>query len=44
MTTKEIEMYEEGLEIDYVHGTTSIEGNTMSRRETGALLRDGIPP
>ena len=44
MTTKEIEMYEEGLEIDYVHGTTSIEGNTMSRRETGTLIRDGVPP
>jgi len=44
MTAKEIVMYEEGLEIDYVHGTTSIEGNTISRRETGTLLRDGILP
>ena len=44
MTAKEVEMYEEGLEIDYVHGTTSIEGNTLSRREARTLLHEGILP
>lgn len=44
MTAKEVEMYEEGLEIDYIHGTTSIEGNTLSRREARTLLHDGILP
>jgi fido (protein-threonine AMPylation protein) len=44
MTAQEVEIYEEGLEIDYVHGTTSIEGNTFDRSETRKLLTEGTYP
>lgn len=44
LTTKESEIYEEGIEIDYVHGTTSIEGNTIGRIETGWLLHNEVIP
>lgn len=44
MTTREVDVYEEGLEIDYIHGTTSIEGNTFDARETRNLILEGALP
>ena len=44
LTTSEIDVYEQNFEVDYVQGTTSIEGNTLSRQETRDLLVNNIPP
>lgn len=44
LTTNEIEAYEQKFEVYYVQGTTSIEGNTFSVRETHDLLINGILP
>lgn len=44
LTTNEIEAYEQKYEIHYVQGTTAIEGNTFSLKETRDLLVDGISP
>jgi fido (protein-threonine AMPylation protein) len=44
MTTREVDVYEEGLEIDYIHGTTAIEGNTFDARETRNLILEGTLP
>ncbi|MDA0525290.1 Fic family protein [Methanococcoides alaskense] len=44
LTTNEIEAYEQSFEINYVQGTTSIEGNTFSLQEARDLLVDGIIP
>lgn len=44
MTSSELEAYEENLEISYVHGTTFIEGNTLTVREARNLLTYGIAP
>ena len=44
MTTNEIEAYEKDFEIQYIHGTTSIEGNTLTVGETKKLLNYGITP
>jgi cell filamentation protein, protein adenylyltransferase len=40
----EIEAYERDFEVSYVSGTTAIEGNTLSRRQTADLLVHGITP
>jgi Fic family protein len=40
----ELKMYEQNFEEHYVHGTTAIEGNTLSLRETQELLEHGIIP
>jgi hypothetical protein len=44
LTTNEIEAYEQSFEVNYIQGTTSIEGNTLSLKETYDLLIHGIPP
>lgn len=44
LTTSEIDVYEQNFEVDYVQGTTSIEGNTLSRQQTRDLLINNIPP
>jgi fido (protein-threonine AMPylation protein) len=44
LTTNEIEVYERDFEISYVQGTTSIEGNTLTLRQTHDLLVNGLPP
>ena len=44
LTTNEIKAYEQYFEINYIQGTTSIEGNTLSLKETYDLLIHGIPP
>jgi len=44
LTVNELEQYEKYFEIHYVHGTTAIEGNTLSLGETEDLLLYGIPP
>jgi len=44
LTTSEIDVYEQNFEVDYVQGTTSIEGNTLNRQETRDLLINNIPP
>jgi Fic family protein len=36
--------YEQSLFVRYVHGTTAIEGNTISERETAELIDHGISP
>lgn len=44
LTAEELRKYEEDFEINYVQGTTSIEGNTLSLGQTRDLLLDGILP
>jgi Fic family protein len=44
LTTDEIDVYERSFEVNYVHGTTSIEGNTFSREQTFDLLVNGLSP
>ena len=44
LTTNEIEVYEMNFEVNYVQGTTSIEGNSLSLKEAYDLLIHGISP
>ncbi|MBN2489069.1 MAG: Fic family protein [Methanosarcinaceae archaeon] len=44
LTVNEIEAYEQKFEVHYVQGTTSIEGNTLSLKQTHDLLIEGISP
>lgn len=44
LSFSEISSYEQDFEIAYVQGTTSIEGNTLTRRQTADLLTEGIAP
>jgi fido (protein-threonine AMPylation protein) len=44
LATSEIDYYEGDIEARYVHGTTFIEGNTLSLRDTYRLLKEGIAP
>ncbi|MCE5296537.1 MAG: Fic family protein [Euryarchaeota archaeon] len=44
LTTSEVEWYTNSMEIQYVNGTTSIEGNTLSFDQTRSLLNDNIMP
>lgn len=44
LTTSEVDVYEENFEVNYVKGTTSIEGNTLNLKETYDLLIKGIAP
>jgi len=44
LTINEVETYEKDFEISYIQGTTSIEGNTLSLRQAGDLLTNGIAP
>ncbi|MCK4443253.1 MAG: Fic family protein, partial [Thermoplasmata archaeon] len=44
LTSSELESYEWEFEIAYVHGTTYIEGNTLTIREARNLLTHGITP
>jgi fido (protein-threonine AMPylation protein) len=44
LTTSEIDSYERNFEIAYVHGTTSIEGNTLTSKQTFDLLVNNILP
>lgn len=40
----ELEVYNEQMETMYIHGTTAIEGNTLTLHETYYLLTEGIVP
>jgi len=44
LTANEIKMYERNFELQYVGGTTKIEGNTLSLQEAKDLLFEGISP
>jgi Fic family protein len=44
LTINELEAYEKNFEIKYIHGTTFIEGNTISLTEASNLLLRGIQP
>jgi Fic family protein len=44
LTVSEADVYEKSFEIDYIQGTTSIEGNTLSLQEAYVLLEEGILP
>ena len=44
MTTNESEVYEKNFELKYIHGTTFIEGNTISLQEATDLLLRGVQP
>lgn len=44
LTTDEIDYYTRDFEVNYVEGTTSIEGNTISLEETYDLLVNGFTP
>ena len=44
LTTDEKRKYEEEFEINYVQGTTAIEGNTLTLGDTRDLLYSGLLP
>lgn len=44
LTTSEVEWYSSLMEIQYVNGTTSIEGNTLTFDQASSLLKDGVLP
>ncbi len=44
LTRSELEAYEQQFEVEYVQGTTAIEGNTLNLQETADLLLHGIIP
>jgi Fic family protein len=44
LTVSEEKYFEEKYEADYVHGTTSIEGNTFTAQQVDELLQKGISP
>lgn len=44
LTPSEVAIYEEAFEINYIHGTTSIEGNTFSANQAFDLLVNDIIP
>jgi Fic family protein len=44
LTINELQKYEEEFEINYIQGTTSIEGNTLTVKEAYDLLLNDIPP
>ncbi|MDR1993817.1 MAG: Fic family protein [Nitrososphaerota archaeon] len=44
LTANEVAVYEQDFEVKYVHGTTVIEGNTLSLKQTHDLLINGILP
>ena len=44
LTTSEEQYFEELGEVDYVHGTTAIEGNTFTIQQVDDLLRKGVSP
>jgi Fic family protein len=44
LTTDESQVYEQNFEIMYVHGTTAIEGNTLTANQTRDLLLNEILP
>jgi len=44
LTVNEVTIYEQNFETSYVHGTTSIEGNTLTKQQTHDLLVNEILP
>lgn len=44
LTASEIEVYERDFEISYIHGTTAIEGNTLTLSQAQDLLSHEITP
>ena len=40
----ELKKYQNEFDVRYVHNTTAIEGNTLTLKETGLVLDDGIAP
>ncbi|HJJ31097.1 MAG TPA: Fic family protein [Methanocorpusculum sp.] len=44
ISTDEVQYYEQEAEYQYIHGTTAIEGNTLTYGETKELLEHGILP
>jgi len=44
LTVSEVGFYEEAFEINYIHGTTNIEGNTLSSNQAFDLLVNNIAP
>jgi len=44
MTTDELKFYKENFEVTYIHGTTSIEGNTLTLDQAKSLIQDKIAP
>ena len=44
LTSSEKQFFEDEGEVDYVHGTTAIEGNTFTIQQVDDLLKKGVPP
>jgi fido (protein-threonine AMPylation protein) len=44
LTVNEVEYYEKEFEIHYIHGTTAIEGNSLTIKEARDLLENNIVP
>jgi Fic family protein len=44
LTANEVAIYEQNFETNYVHGTTAIEGNTLTKQQTYDLLVNELLP
>ena len=44
LTTSEMEQLEANNEVEYVHGTTAIEGNTFTGQQVDELIQNGVSP
>ena len=44
LTIDEVKIYEQEMEIKYIHGTTTVEGNTLTEEQTRNLLTKGTIP
>ncbi|MFA5870254.1 MAG: Fic family protein [Candidatus Bathyarchaeia archaeon] len=44
LTTSEMEQLEANNEVEYVHGTTAIEGNTFTGQQVDELIQNGVAP
>jgi len=44
LTTSEAKYFESAREVEYVHGTTAIEGNTFTVQQVDMLLQNGVSP
>jgi fido (protein-threonine AMPylation protein) len=44
LTSSEIEEFEASNEVEYIHGTTAIEGNTFTGQQVNELIQNGVSP
>jgi fido (protein-threonine AMPylation protein) len=44
LTTSEMEHFDANNEVEYIHGTTAIEGNTFTGQQVNELIQNGVSP